>query len=280
MKSILTQSLTLATSQLFVADIVAMKKFYHDQVGLEVLSTAAQHVVLGHDQTPVIELVSRPKLAMAGTREAGLFHNAVLFETKGALATTVGKLITASPRLFTGTGDHLVSEAFYFNDPEGNGLELYVDRPTNTWQWRDGQVAMDSLYIDPMAFINNHAAAGAPGDKKLGHVHLRIGDTVLARRFYVDILGFAATADMGSALFVSVGGYHHHIGLNTWQSAGAGPRTPSLGLSTITIYLDHDDDVSQLASRLEASSYPFTYYRGIVSVSDPWNNHLQFSHKQ
>ncbi|RYF27332.1 MAG: hypothetical protein EOO17_06255 [Chloroflexi bacterium] len=160
------------------------------------------------------------------------------------------------PQTFTGTGDHLVSEAFYFNDPEGNGLELYYDRPQTSWQWQDGQIKMDTLYIDPVHYINTHASEKSGAQRKLGHVHLKIGDIQSAEEFYVKMLGFDVTARVPGALFISVGGYHHHIGLNTWISKGAAKRTPTLGLSEVTITLDTSHDVNKLAVRIEAAGLP------------------------
>jgi catechol 2,3-dioxygenase len=135
---------------------------------------------------------------------------------------------------------------------------------------------MDTLYIDPVEYINSNANTYEGADKKLGHVHLRVGDISQARRFYVSLLGFDITASLPGALFVSIGGYHHHIGLNTWMSAGAGVRTPTLGLSDVTITLASGEDVSTLASRLEAGGYPFTYRNGKVHTADPWGNGLVF----
>ncbi|MET0980353.1 MAG: VOC family protein [Candidatus Saccharimonadales bacterium] len=275
----LTNSLLINPSQLYVRDLAKMSQFYRDQVGLEALETTNDRILLGHDHTAVIELVEKTKLTFANPHSAGLFHNAILFSARGNLSRTVGDLITQSPQLFTGTGDHLVSEAFYFNDPEGNGLELYFDRPSDTWQWNDGQVVMDTLYIDPIGYINQHASEKSAADKKLGHVHLRIGDINQARDFYISLLGFNVTADIGSALFISIAGYHHHIGLNTWFSQGAGKRTPTLGLSDVTITLEDTTDVTNLAARLENASYPFVFSKGKVLVSDPWGNSLVFTAK-
>lgn len=275
-KSLLTTSLHLAPSTLYVGELVRMTKFYHEQVGLEVLEKTHDSVLLGQGQTGVIQLVAKPKLQHASPRAAGLFHNAVLFSSRGELSRTVGNLVTTSPQLFSGTGDHLVSEAFYFNDPEGNGLEFYFDRPADTWKWINGQVAMDTLYIDPLHYIQSHASEHDSADLKLGHVHLKIGDIIEARRFYVDTLGFDVTADIGAALFVSIGGYHHHIGLNTWMSNGAGVRGETLGLSDVKISLGADDDLSQLAVRLEEAAYPFVHRGGGVYVTDPWGNDLIF----
>lgn len=277
MSTSLSSSLQLSPSQLYVADISTMTQFYQKHVGLEVLATGATSALLGHDQTSVIELVAKPKLAFSGSGEAGLFHNAIVYSSRGHLSKSVGNLLTQTPELFSGTGDHLVSEAFYFNDPEGNGLELYYDRPADSWQWHNGRVAMDTLYIDPIEYIRQHISDADGAGKKLGHVHLRVGDISQARAFYVDLLKFDITADLGSALFVSVAGYHHHIGLNVWMSAGAGVRLPSLGLADVSIHLDSDIDISQLAVRLEAARYPFEYRSGKLTVLDPWHNHLVFS---
>lgn len=273
----LSRSLAIAPSQLYVGNLSKMEAFYADQVGLEVLQKSSDCTLLGQNETGIIELVEKPKLLYADPRSAGLFHNAILFSSRGELAKASGRLLTITPQLFSGTGDHLVSEAFYFNDPEGNGVELYFDRPAETWKWIDGQVVMDTLYIDPLAYINQHASEQSSINKKLGHIHLKIGDIESARHFYIDLLGFTVTADVGSALFISIAGYHHHIGLNTWLSENAGKRTPTLGLSDVTISLESEADVAQLASRLEASTYPFHHANGKVFVSDPWGNSLIFT---
>lgn len=273
----LSDSLQIAPSQLYVRDLSTMSQFYRDKVGLETLETSDDKILLGHDQTGVIELVEKKKLLYADPRSAGLFHNAILFSSQGTLSRAVGELLTSSPQLYSGTGDHVVSEAFYFNDPEGNGVELYFDRPSDTWQWKDGQIVMDTLYIDPLNYINQHASEKATTDKKLGHIHLRIGNIEQARHFYIALLGFNITADIGSALFISIAGYHHHIGLNTWMSEGTGLRMPTLGLSDVTITLSNSTDVSSLAIRLENAGYPFSYIHGNVHVSDPWGNSLIFT---
>lgn len=276
-KSILSDSLNISPSQLYVRDLVKMSAFYRDQIGLETLTSSKDTILLGHDQTSIVELVEKPSLTHASPYAAGLFHNAILYSSQGALSRTVGQLIAANPRSYSGTGDHLVSEAFYFTDPEDNGLELYYDRPTDLWQWKDGQIMMDTLYIDPLEYIQKYASNKAKVDIKLGHIHLRIGNIDQARHFYITLLGFDITADLGSALFVSIAGYHHHIGLNTWLSKDAGVRAPSLGLSAITITLGGSDNVSSLAVRLEVAPYPFNYSGGKIYVSDPWGNAFIFT---
>lgn len=272
----LSQSLSLEPSQLFVADISAMTSYYRDIVGLDVLETTARRTLLGNSKTGVIELIAKPKLAHANPRDAGLFHNAIVYTEKGSLARAAASVLTKAPQSFTGTGDHLVSEAFYFNDPEGNGLELYYDRPREQWEWSGNQVKMDTLYIDPVQFIQHHANSYGDESKKLGHVHLRVGNITDARMFYVATLGFDITATFPGALFMSVAGYHHHIAVNTWMSEGATKRQMSLGLSDVTIALATSNDVSALATRLEQQNIPFTHHTGIIVVHDPWGNQLTF----
>jgi catechol 2,3-dioxygenase len=253
-----------------------MTTFYRDQVGLDILTAHDQTVTLGDSRTPIIELVQAHHLTVPPPGSAGLFHNAIVYQSQAVLAQRVGRLLETTPRLFTGSGDHLVSEAFYFNDPEGNGLEMYYDRPADVWQWHDGRVIMDTLYIDPVEYVMQHSRHSLAQNSKhrLGHVHLRVGDIETARRFYVDLLGFNVTADLGSALFISIGGYHHHVGLNTWLSADAPRRSPSLGLSEFLMTVATDANVQAVVKRLEQNNYSFIYASGKLSVADPWGNHL------
>ena len=144
------------------------------------------------------------------------------------------------PSSFTGSADHLVSKALYFDDPEGNGLELYCDRPREQWGWENGHVAMATDPLDPHGFLREHLPDpdALDGAAAVGHVHLQVGDITTAQQFYVDTLGFEVTAVFGTqALFVSAGGYHHHLALNTWQSRGAQARWAALGLGEVTIEL-------------------------------------------
>src|SRR5690606_12576940 len=138
-----------------------------------------------------------------------LFHTALLFDTKADLAATVLSAARFDQTRFVGSSDHLVSEAFYFTDPEGNGIELYWDRPRDTWSWNDGQVAMDTVYLDPNQLLNTHLTEQAIAQQRnaaadVGHVQLQVGDVATAREFYVDTLGFDETTMLGEqALFVS-----------------------------------------------------------------------------
>lgn len=264
-----------------VADLERMTAFYAGGVGLEPLSTGDDAAVLGSRGTPLIELVTRPDLPPAGKGSAGLYHTAVLFEERSALAAALYATATSGAGSFTGSADHLVSLAFYFNDPEGNGVELYWDRPREEWQWTEGEVAMDSLPLDPNRFIAEfregagELAAPRGADASIGHVHLKVGDIPRARAFYVDTLGLDVT--MGgwpSALFTSAGGYHHHVGMNIWESRGAEPRTPSLGLESFEIVVPVVSAIEELKERLERSGIGLEddlSDRSAVSFRDPWN---------
>ncbi|MDQ1549548.1 MAG: catechol 2,3-dioxygenase, partial [Microbacteriaceae bacterium] len=220
---IIAADTTMGPVTLLVGDLDAMTKYYRDAVSLRVLEEAANTVTLGRGTRPVIILEHAPELKHASPREAGLFHTAILFETEEALAAAVYSVAHSNPNTFTGSSDHLVSKAFYFTDPEGNGVELYWDRDRSAWSWTHGTLEMSTLYLDPNAFLQEHlteAAVAEPviGGASVGHVHLQVGDVETARQFYVNLLGFETMGELpGTALFVSAGGYHHHMAMNTWN---------------------------------------------------------------
>lgn len=264
-----------------VADLEAMTRYYRDAVTLDVLSSDGPAVTLGRASTPVVILRHSPELRRAAPGQAGLFHTAILFDTEEALAAAVGSVAQRHPGSFTGSADHLVSKAFYFDDPEGNGVELYWDRDRSQWSWTHGQVEMDTLYLDPNAFLREHLTeAGLEnprlGEAKVGHVHLSVGDTASAREFYVDRLGFEATARFGNqALFVSAGKYHHHMAMNVWKSRGAGPRQPALGLGQVDIVVPTADEVGALTERMRHYGLQTRDDGRTVAVDDPWANLIQ-----
>ena len=280
---LLAAGTTMGAVTLRVADLDAMTAFYRDAVTLTVLSTGPGRAVLGRGSTPVVVLEHSPGLAHAGARQAGLFHTAILFETEADLAAAVLGVASAHPGSFTGSADHLVSKAFYFTDPEGNGIELYWDRERTAWSWTHGRIEMASLRLDPQRFLDEHLdeeavrQAGAR-PASVGHVHLCVGDVATARHFYVDQLGFATTAELGgSALFVSAGGYHHHMAMNTWTSAGAGRRRRALGLGLVRIALPTADDLGALDDRLRHHRVATRDDGRTLSFEDPWANRIEVS---
>ena len=264
-----------------VGDLDAMITYYRDAVTLELQSHEGPVAVLGRGTTPIVVLQHAPELAAAEPRSSGLFHTAILFDTQAQLAAAVYTVGTTHPGSFTGSADHLVSQAFYFTDPEGNGIELYWDRDRTAWSWTHGQVEMDTLYLDPNTFIGEHLtrsgqAHPSTGNATVGHVHLSVGDVGTAREFYVNRLGFEATATLGSqALFVSAGGYHHHMAMNVWNSRGAGPRHDTLGLGEVLIEVPAGDDVGALADRLRTAGVQ-SHHTGVeLRFEDPWRNRIR-----
>lgn len=284
MTELLPADSAMGAVTLRVADLDAMTAYYRDAVTLSVLAQEGGRAILGRGSTPIVILEHAPELRHAGPRDAGLFHTAILFDTEEALAAAVYSVARRAPGTFTGSADHLVSKAFYFTDPEGNGVELYWDRDRSQWSWTHGQVEMATLYLDPNGFLGEHlteraaSVADAAGDERLGdavvgHVHLSVGDVAAARDFYVDRLGFEATASLGDqALFVSAGGYHHHMAMNTWNSRGAGPRRLALGLGEVEIHVPTADDLGELTERMRHYGVQTRDDGRSVTFDDPWAN--------
>jgi catechol 2,3-dioxygenase len=243
--TILSSSISRGSVMLRVADLDAMTRYYSDVLGLKVIGEDQSSRVLGGDKGSALVLISAPELKHASPSDAGLFHTAFLYSSRSALATAVSSIARSYPESFTGSADHIVSEAFYFDDPEGNGVELYFDRERTGWSWQHGQIMMDTLYLDPNKYLSEHLRDPLVHEYPvIGHVHLSVGNISLAKEFYVDTLGFEVTLNWGgTALFVSAGGYHHHMAMNIWRIRGAGTSSgPEAGImrpaSTISSNLD------------------------------------------
>jgi catechol 2,3-dioxygenase len=277
---LLAPDTTMGAVTLRVGDLDRMIAYYRDAVTLDVISEQGGIAVLGRGGVPALVLQHAPELRNPEPRSAGLFHTAVLFDTQEDLAAAVYSVATRFPNSFTGSSDHLVSKAFYFTDPEGNGVELYWDRDRTEWSWAHGQIEMSTLYLDPNAFLREHLTEETvdgprTGGATIGHVHLSVGDVTTAHDFYVGTLGFEVTSAFGSsALFVSAGGYHHHMAMNVWNSRGAGRRQPTLGLGQVEIVLPDADGLAATDARLRHHGLQTADDGRTVTVSDPWNNTL------
>ena len=212
--------------------------------------------------------------------QAGLFHTAFLFDTPESLAATVYRSSQEPSGSFVGSSDHLVSEAFYFTDPEGNGVELYTDRDRSLWIHDGSDIRMTTNIRDPNAYLQKHLNQGALNAGptlagKVGHVHLQVGDVETAKAFYVDALGFETTqTGYPGALFASAGGYHHHIAMNIWNSQGAGPRAAGLGLGDVAITASSAEDLEALQGRLKSRSISFGSDGRSVTTTDPWGTRV------
>jgi catechol 2,3-dioxygenase len=258
-----------------------MTDYYQRALGLDVVAEQDGGLYLGRKHRPLVHLAPAPGLNLPSRGEAGLFHTALLFDDQPSLAATVATAAQYEPQSFTGSADHLVSEAFYFNDPEGNGIELYWDRPRDAWSWEGTNVVMDSLALPPQRYLEQHLtetslAGQREADAGVGHVHLQVGDVQSAQDFYVGILGFEKTAGWhGQALFVSAGGYHHHMAMNVWNSRGAGPRRDTLGLGEVLIEVPSGDDVGALADRLKVAGLTAHHTGAELRFEDPWRNRIR-----
>ena len=280
-QDLLPADLAMGTVMLKVGDMKVMTDYYQRALGLEVIAEQDGGIYLGRLQKPLVHLAPAPGLNLPGRGEAGLFHTALLFENQADLAATIATAARFEPRSFTGSADHLVSEAFYFNDPEGNGIELYLDRPRSNWSWNGTDVVMDSLALPPQRYLEQHLTeeslerqAGSVAG--VGHVHLQVGDVQTARDFYVGTLGFEKTAGWhGQALFVSAGRYHHHMAMNVWNSRGAGPRKDTLGLGEVLIQVPSGDDVGALADRLKVAGVAAHHTGAELRFEDPWRNRIR-----
>ncbi|MGO4383496.1 VOC family protein [Specibacter sp. RAF43] len=280
---LLSSDLAMGTVMLKVGDMKLMSNYYQKALGLDVVAEADGGQYLGRGTTPLVHLQPAKGLNLPARGEAGLFHTALLFTDQAALAATVASAAQYNPQAFAGSADHLVSEAFYFTDPEGNGIELYWDRPRTEWNWSNGTVAMDSLALPPQQYLTEHLTeASVTGQREanagVGHIHLQVGDVATAEKFYVDTLGFERTAGWhGQALFVAAGGYHHHMAMNVWNSRGAGPRKDTLGLGEVLIRLPKTDDVAALAERLAHHGVAVANTGAEILFGDPWNNRIRVS---
>lgn len=273
---LLPANLAMGAVTLWVSDLDGMIKFYRDGVGLTLLSEENGRAILGNGSNLILVLEQKSGFKHASPKDAGLFHTAILFSTQSDLAKSVLSVLQKYPGNFTGSADHLVSKAFYFDDPEGNGVELYWDRDRSEWSWVHGSIEMDTIFLDVNQFLKENLTAEIiDQEKKVGHVHLSVGSIPAAEEFYVKMLGFEKTLAWGnSALFVSAGGYHHHMAMNTWRSAGAGRRQLALGLGNVEIKVGSSDQVSETNDRLKFYKLDSISENSFTRVEDPWGNKI------
>lgn len=275
----LPANLSMGAVTLRVENLDLMISYYRDAVGLDLISQVAGSAILGRANKPSLILEHAPEMKLASDNQAGLFHTAFLFETKAQLAYAVASVAAKYPGSFTGSADHLVSEAFYFDDPENNGVELYWDRARTDWSWKHGEIEMGTFGLDPNAFLRENLPEKVDDTaSSIGHVHLSVGSIEQAQDFYVNKLGFEVTMNWGgSALFVSAGGYHHHMAMNIWRSRGAGLRQPTLGLRDVSILLPDTDALGAVTERLEHSKVAVRNDGKTIHLDDPWGNQVSLT---
>lgn len=237
---------TVGAVRLAVSDESAVREFYERAIGLRTDGRDEGVVRLGVEGEPLVELVGEPSAPRRPAGTTGLFHLAILVPDRRELARAMRRVIEAGGR-FSGASDHLVSEALYLHDPEGNGIELYRDRPRKEWERTNGEIRMATLPLDlaDIASELDGADASAPmaAGTRIGHVHLNVSDLAAAEEFYAGTLGLDVTVrSYPGALFLSTGGYHHHLGVNTWTGEGApAPPPGARGLRRFELTLPKAD---------------------------------------
>jgi catechol 2,3-dioxygenase len=273
---------SIGTVSLAVADLERSLGFYEDVIGLQRHRQEGNTAYLGAGGPDLLQLTEKPGARpVAGT--TGLYHFAILVPSRRHLAQSLRRLLETNT--LGGFSDHLVSEALYLSDPDGNGIEIYRDRPRATWSYREGRLQMATDPLDVHNLMAEVAGEDAPWQglapgTTIGHIHLQVAHIGQAEAFYSDVLGFDLTTRYGTAAsFLSAGGYHHHIGINTWESQGAPPPpADATGLRWYTIQLPTQEALDAVVARLwQAHISPEQRDEGIY-VEDPAQNGIVLTH--
>ncbi|MGZ6693398.1 MAG: VOC family protein [Solirubrobacteraceae bacterium] len=272
---------TLGAVALTVSDLAGSRQFYEQAIGLRPSDRDDGTVALAaQDGRPLVVLHGDSAAPRLNRRATGLYHLAILLPSRLDLAFALARLAEARWPL-DGASDHLVSEALYLSDPDGNGIELYRDRPRDEWRYDSGALQMSTLPLDLRNVLGELSQATgpqpiAPADTTIGHVHLQVADLADTEAFYNGVLGFdVMVRGYPGALFVSAGGYHHHLGLNTWHSAGSGPPAAgSVGLRHYEVQLPDSAELAAVLGRIQAAGIDATDVPGGTLVRDPSGNRV------
>ncbi len=277
---------TVGPVSLTVSDLQRSERFYRDVLGFKPQPGSQASLVLTADgKTPVLKLKGDPAAPLRPRHTTGLYHFAVLMPSRLDLARSLRRLAETGYPIQGGT-DHLVSEAIYLSDPDGNGIELYRDRPREGWERLGGEIHMES---DPLDYegilgeLNGHEQPWqglAPGTR-MGHVHLNVADLAMTEAFYCGVLGFDVMLRRASgALFISAGGYHHHLGLNIWDGAGAPPPPAgAIGLRSFGIMLPDVRELDIVAKCLQEAGVQTEEIDEGLLVRDPSQNGILLTHR-
>ncbi|WLD92909.1 VOC family protein [Alkalihalobacillus sp. AL-G] len=265
---------------LTVSDFERSLSFYTETLGFKVLEHSERGAVLTADsKTPLITIEQPDHVLPKQPRTTGLFHFAILLPTRGDLGTMI-RHIGETGYPLQGASDHLFSEAFYLSDPDGHGIELYADRPESEWVKENGEFPLvsDPLDIDSIVRAGLEKEwNGLPNQTVMGHIHLHVADLEEAKAFYCDGLGFDITIPFRQqALFVSTGGYHHHIGLNTWNGKGSpAPDENHIRMNWFSIILPTEEARNLVITRLEKINVPIIEENGGIWTEDPSRNKIR-----
>ncbi|MED4402269.1 VOC family protein [Metabacillus fastidiosus] len=252
--------------------------FYQKVIGFKVLEQTETSVSLTADGKTVLLSIQQPNnIVPKQERTTGLYHFALLLPRRSDLAKIVQHFIGIGLRF--GSSDHLVSEALYLSDPDGNGIEIYIDRDPSEWKWGNEEVEMA---VDPLNFVSLLAEGkqqswkGLPAATVMGHIHLHVSELKKTEEFYIKGLGFEVVNRYGAqALFISDSKYHHHIGLNTWNGVGAPAPSPnSVGLESFTLMLPNEEKRNKIITQLNSIGVSVTEENNSFITSDPSGNRI------
>ena len=279
----LPATLRLGPTHLTVSHLDGSLAFYERSLGLQVHRRDDGEAALGAGGEDLLVLVEERDAGLGG-RHAGLYHFALLYDSREELARAIARLAETRTRI-EGASDHGVSEAIYLRDPDDNGIELYVDRPREDWpppRQPGERVEMYTIALDIQALMGIVAGESrqdlaGPG-LRMGHLHLHVGDVEQGLAFYRDVLGFEVMVRLPSAAFVSAGGYHHHLGFNVWLGSDVQPKPPATaGLRHWTVLLESADDVRAVRARVDAAGLAVEPHDGGFLVRDPWRTAVAFA---
>ena len=269
----------LGRIKLQIADLDRSIAYYNRVIGLRTLQRAGESAVLGAhgDDSPIVELVEHRNARPVPRRGLlGLYHFAILLPDRASLGRFVRHLSELD--IAAGMSDHLVSEAIYLQDPDNLGIEVYADRPRSTWRYDQGQLSMGTTPLDVddlMLAAGDEPWNGAPPGTRIGHVHLHVGDIERAATFYHDGLGLDKTVwNYPGALFLSAGGYHHHLGTNTWARGAASASEDDARLLDWEVVVPEQADVDAAAANLERNGYHVDRDGMVVVARDPWGTQV------
>jgi catechol 2,3-dioxygenase len=266
-----------------VSDLARSLGYYEQVLGLRVQAATAVDATLGAPggERPLVTLHTRRGVVPARRGAIGLYHFAILLPDRAALGRFAAHL--SAVRVRVGMADHLVSEALYLSDPDGLGIEVYADRPRETWQRRDRELAMTTDPLDVTSVIaagGGESWDGVPIGTTMGHVHLNVGDLDAAEAFYHRALGFDKTVwSYPGALFLSAGGYHHHLGTNIW-SRGPAPSEDEARLLEWELVVPTGEDVAAAGRHLRAAGYTTEDAGDGVAAADPWGTRVRIHAEQ
>lgn len=259
-----TAPMQIGMATLNVRQLDTVSDYYRQLLGLSVLGRDGNTLRLGVGSKPLLELRGDTSFTQRDPRAAGLFHTAFLMPNRESLGAWL-RHVAADRIAVDGASDHLVSEAVYLHDPEGNGIEVYADRPRAQWNTDGKSIAMASEHLDIPALLDlapETAYAQAPDGLFIGHMHLQVGDNSVAEPFYSGILGTDITAHYPGASFYGAGGYHHQLATNIWSSRGAGRiEANRTGLVGFELILDTDQQRSDILARAQSNE---------TTLSDPY----------